>query len=122
MRRRSIRGDSVANGAAVTKKLVSQVAILTGSARGLGIALVERFAADGASLLLADVNGEDLPQVAANALDTGAPDVAWIEQDLSREEGAAATVKMALDRWGRVDVLDQQRRRRVDSAFPRAHS
>jgi 2,3-dihydroxy-2,3-dihydro-p-cumate dehydrogenase len=89
----------------VTKKLVSQVAILTGSARGLGVALVERFAAEGASLLLADVNGADLPQVAAKALDAGAPDVAWIEQDLSREEGAAATVKMALDRWGRVDVL-----------------
>src|SRR5260370_11177366 len=26
-------------------------------------------------------------------------------QDLSQEEGAAATVKTALDRWGRVDVL-----------------
>jgi len=89
----------------VTKKLISQVAILTGAARGLGVALVERFAADGASLLLADVNGEGLPQVAADARDAGAPDVAWIEQDLSREEGAAATVKMALDRWGRVDIL-----------------
>jgi 2,3-dihydroxy-2,3-dihydro-p-cumate dehydrogenase len=95
----------VANGAAVTKKLISQVAILTGAARGLGVALVERFAADGASLLLADVNGEGLPQVAANARDAGAPEVAWIEQDLSREEGAAVTVKMALDRWGRVDIL-----------------
>ena len=89
----------------MTKKLTSQVAILTGAARGLGVALVERFAADGASLLLADLNGEGLPPVAASALDAGAPDVAWIEQDLSREEGAAATVKMALDRWGRVDVL-----------------
>jgi 2,3-dihydroxy-2,3-dihydro-p-cumate dehydrogenase len=89
----------------VTKKLTSRVAILTGAARGLGVALVERFAADGASLLLADVNGEGLPQVAANALEAGAPDAAWIEQDLSREEGAAATVKMALERWGRVDVL-----------------
>jgi len=89
----------------VTKKLISQVAILTGAARGLGVALVERFAADGASLLLVDVNGEGLPQVAASARNAGAPDVAWIEQDLSREEGAAATVKMALDRWGRVDIL-----------------
>jgi 2,3-dihydroxy-2,3-dihydro-p-cumate dehydrogenase len=89
----------------VTKKLLSQVAILTGAARGLGVALVERFAADGASLLLADMNGESLPQVAAGARDAGAPDVAWIAQDLSREEGAAATVKMALERWGRIDVL-----------------
>ena len=67
--------------------------------------MVERFASDGASLLLADVNGDGLPQVAARAREAGAPDVAWIGQDLSQEEGAAATVKTALDRWGRIDVL-----------------
>ncbi len=89
----------------MSKKLVSQVAILTGTARGLGVALVERFASDGAALLLADVNGDGLPEVAAKAREAGAPDVAWIGQDLSQEEGAAATVKMALDRWGRVDIL-----------------
>jgi 2,3-dihydroxy-2,3-dihydro-p-cumate dehydrogenase len=38
-------------------------------------------------------------------LKLGAPDVAWIAQDLSQEEGGAAAVKMALERWGRVDVL-----------------
>jgi NAD(P)-dependent dehydrogenase (short-subunit alcohol dehydrogenase family) len=36
----------------MTRKLESRVAIVTGSARGLGIGLVEQFAADGASLLL----------------------------------------------------------------------
>jgi 2,3-dihydroxy-2,3-dihydro-p-cumate dehydrogenase len=89
----------------VTKKLVSQVAIITGAARGLGVALVERFAADGASLALADINAESLPQVGSRASAAGAPDVEWIAQDLSREEGAAAVIRMALDRWGRVDVL-----------------
>lgn len=89
----------------MSKKLVSRVAILTGTARGLGVALVERFASDGAALLLVDVNGDGLPEVAAKAREAGAPDVAWIGQDLSQEEGAVATVKTALDRWGRVDVL-----------------
>jgi 2,3-dihydroxy-2,3-dihydro-p-cumate dehydrogenase len=89
----------------VSQKLVSQVAIVTGAARGLGIALVERLASEGAALLLADVNGEPLPQVAARAREAGAPDVAWVGQDLSQEEGATATVKTAIDRWGRVDIL-----------------
>jgi NAD(P)-dependent dehydrogenase (short-subunit alcohol dehydrogenase family) len=80
----------------VSRKLDSQVAILTGTARGLGVALVERFASDGAALLLADVNGDGLPEVAAKALEAGAPDVAWIGQDLSQEEGAAATGSTSL--------------------------
>src|SRR5258705_5420793 len=84
----------------VSKRLVSQVAILTGSARGLGVALVERFASEGAALLLADVNGDALPEVAAKAREAGAPDVAWIAQDLSQEEGAAGAVQAALDRFG----------------------
>jgi 2,3-dihydroxy-2,3-dihydro-p-cumate dehydrogenase len=67
--------------------------------------LVERFASEGASLLLADVSGDGLPQVAARARDAGAPDVAWIGGDLSLEEGAAAVAKTAIDRWGRIDVL-----------------
>src|SRR5258705_11471002 len=85
----------------VSKRLVSQVAILTGTARGLGVALVERFASDGAALLLADVNGDGLPEVAAKAREAGAPDVAWIGQDLSQEEGAAGDGKEAAERIGR---------------------
>src|SRR5258705_2065664 len=101
----------------VSKKLVSQVAILTGTARGLGVALVERFASDGAALLLADVNGDGLPEVAAKAREAGAPDVAWIGQDLSQEEGAAATAKMAPDRLGPGDIPVNYAGRGVIRAF-----
>jgi 2,3-dihydroxy-2,3-dihydro-p-cumate dehydrogenase len=89
----------------VNRKLESQVAVITGTARGLGVALAERFAADGASLLLVDVNEAGLADVAARARAAGAPDVATTVQDLSREDGAAALVKLALERWGRADIL-----------------
>ncbi len=87
------------------RKLESRVAIITGTARGLGIALAEQFATDGATLLLVDVNAEGLDDVAGKARALGAADVVWTTQDLSREEGGAAIAKMALDRWGRIDIL-----------------
>ena len=87
------------------RKLESRVAIITGTARGLGVALAEQFAMDGATLLLVDVNADGLADVAGKARALGAADVAWTTQDLSREEGGAAIAKMALDRWGRIDIL-----------------
>ena len=87
------------------RKLESRVAIITGTARGLGVALVEQFASDGASLLLVDVNPEGLADVAKKARELGSPDVAHTTQDLSREEGAVAVVRTAIERWGRVDIL-----------------
>jgi 2,3-dihydroxy-2,3-dihydro-p-cumate dehydrogenase len=89
----------------MTKKLESRVAIVTGSARGLGVALVEQFAADGASILLVDKNGEHLPEVARRARECGAPETAHIAQDLSSEAGAAAVLELAMRTWGRVDIL-----------------
>ncbi len=89
----------------MTTKLESRVAVITGAARGLGVALVERFAADGASLLLADKNGETLPDVAKRARDCGAAQTAHIAADLSTESGAAAVVDLALSTWGKIDIL-----------------
>lgn len=86
-------------------KLQAKTAIVTGSARGLGVALAKRYGADGARVLLVDVNAETLPAVADVVRAAGAPEVAWIAQDLSREEGAKAAVAAAMDRWGHVDVL-----------------
>jgi 2,3-dihydroxy-2,3-dihydro-p-cumate dehydrogenase len=87
------------------RKLETRVAIITGGARGLGVALAEQFAADGASILLVDKNGEQLPAVAARARECGAPEVAFTAQDLSVESGAAAVVELALSKWGKVDIL-----------------
>jgi len=89
----------------VKRKLESQVAIITGTARGLGVALAEQFASDGASLLLVDVNADGLQDVAQAAKSRGSPDVTTTTQDLSQEEGATAIVRTAIERWGRVDIL-----------------
>lgn len=53
-------------------RLSGKTALITGAARGIGRAIALRFAAEGANLLLCDLNLEDLRAVAAEAEATGA--------------------------------------------------
>ena len=86
-------------------KLAGQVAVITGTARGLGVAIAEQFARDGAHIVLVDRNGATLPDVAGRVKEAGAGDVIWLEQDLSTEAGGAAAIGAAIQRWGKLDVL-----------------
>lgn len=90
---------------ATRRKLDDQVAVITGTARGLGVAIAKQFGADGARVLLVDRSGETLPEVAAQVRAAGAPDVLWTSQDLSREDGANAAIAVAVQKWGRLDIL-----------------
>lgn len=87
------------------RKLEGQVAVITGTARGLGVAIARQFGADGARVLLVDRSGETLPAVAEQVRAEGSPEVLWTSQDLSKEEGANEAVGLAMKTWGRVDIL-----------------
>ena len=86
-------------------KLAGRVAVITGTARGLGVAIAEQFARDGAKIVLVDRDGETLPEVAAQIKAAGAEDVAWTAQDLAQESGAKAAIDLAISRWGKIDIL-----------------
>jgi len=88
-----------------TNKLEGRVAVITGTARGLGVAIAEQFGRDGARVLLVDRDGETLPAVAEQVRAAGAADVAWCAQNLAQEAGAQAAIDLALSRWGQVDIL-----------------
>jgi 2,3-dihydroxy-2,3-dihydro-p-cumate dehydrogenase len=85
--------------------LAGQTAIITGAARGLGVAIAEQFARDGANIVLVDRNGAALPAIAKKLHSGGAGGVAWTEQDLSKEKGGGAAIAAAISKWGRVDIL-----------------
>lgn len=87
------------------RKLEGQVAVITGTARGLGVAIASQFAQDGARIVLVDRSGETLPQVAEQLRAAGSPEVLWTSQDLSKEEGAKAAIDLAVQQWGRLDIL-----------------
>ena len=66
--------------------------IITGAAGGIGTALSERFAAAGASLVLADINEEGLAKVAAKLEGSYNSPVTTVTGDLSTREAAEQMV------------------------------
>lgn len=80
-------------------RLAGKRAVITGAAQGIGRAIAERFAAEGAELLLADI---DRPGVEAVAASLGAAALAC---DVSRKVEIERLFAEAARRWGGLDVL-----------------
>jgi NAD(P)-dependent dehydrogenase (short-subunit alcohol dehydrogenase family) len=72
--------------------------LITGTARGLGVAIAEQFGRDGANVLLVDRDTESLPDVAEKVRLAEASDVAWTGQDVNAEE----STKPAASRLARM--------------------
>ena len=73
--------------------------IVTGAASGIGAASARRFASEGASLILADIDSAGGEQVAKQV---GGH---FVETDVSQEEQVEALVQTAYERSGKLDVL-----------------
>lgn len=82
-------------------RLDGKVAIVTGSAQGMGEATVRLFASEGAKVVVADVNAEKGEAVAA---DIGGNAI-FQKLDVSNDENWAQVVKAACDTFGTVDAL-----------------
>jgi 2,3-dihydroxy-2,3-dihydro-p-cumate dehydrogenase len=84
--------------------LSGRVAVITGAGRGIGYAIAERFAREGASLVLADLDPA-LLDVAAEKLAAGGARVAAVAGDLSQQEVAERTIAAATEHHGGLDIL-----------------
>ncbi len=85
-------------------RLEGKIAIVTGAARGIGQASAKAMAAEGAKVLLADINGEGA-QAAAAEIEALGGTAAGHFADVSQEDQVEAMIAAALQRWGRLDVL-----------------
>ncbi len=74
--------------------------LVTGAARGIGAAAVERFHARGADVALVGLEPERLQQRAAALGDRAA----WFEADVRDNDAVEAAVQGAVDAFGRIDV------------------
>lgn len=86
-------------------RFTDKVAVVTGAAGGIGLATAKRFGAEGARVVVADLNGEKAEAAANEVKKAGAPDAWGSACDVSKEEDVKATVAGAIDRFGRVDVV-----------------
>ena len=80
---------------------MSQVVIVTGSSSGIGRAVAERFAADGAMVVVNSSRSVEEGEALARSL----PEAVYVQGDVSREEDARRLVATALERFERLDVV-----------------
>jgi 3-oxoacyl-[acyl-carrier protein] reductase len=87
-------------------RLNGKVAVITGSASGIGLATACKFAAEGAAVLLADLRADALDDARERVL-SAAPGarVASVVVDVTKAELVATMVGTALERFGRIDCL-----------------
>ncbi|MCG7593788.1 3-oxoacyl-ACP reductase FabG [Mycobacterium sp. C3-094] len=83
--------------------LNGRVAVITGGAQGLGLAIARRFVDEGARVVLGDVN-LDATQAAADALG-GAEVARAVQCDVTRAEQVDALVAAAVEQFGGLDVM-----------------
>ncbi len=85
-------------------RLKDKVAIITGSAQGIGYATAELFIAEGAKVCIVDVNSE-LAQKSAAALDSRKGVCFGLGCDVSKFDQCEAVVKSVLEKWAKIDIL-----------------
>ncbi|MDJ0420566.1 SDR family NAD(P)-dependent oxidoreductase [Rhodococcus opacus] len=81
--------------------LAGKVAIITGGTSGIGLASVERFVAEGAQVVVGDIQDDLGKQLSERLGDS----VTFLHADVTREEEIAALVALAVDQFGRLDVM-----------------
>jgi 3-oxoacyl-[acyl-carrier protein] reductase len=81
--------------------LDDKVAIVTGSARGIGRATAELLAQQGAKVLINDLDGDVAEQTASEI----SGETVVFAGDLTKEGVCDQLVQTVIDRWGKVDIL-----------------
>ena len=82
-------------------RLERKVAVITGGGAGFGEGMAKRFAAEGAKVVVADLNGEAAERVAKDIGDAAAA----ITVDVASADDTQAMVDLALERFGRLDIF-----------------
>ena len=88
----------------MTRTLENKIALVTGGAQGLGEAICHRLAAEGAHVVVADLNIEGAQQVAADIVANTDRRALAVKVNITDEADVEAAVKLVLDEFGRLDI------------------
>jgi len=82
-----------------------KVALVTGASRGLGKAVADLLASEGASVAIAARDPEALEAAASEVRERSGADVLFHPTDVTREDQVSALVFSVIEKFGRIDVL-----------------
>src|SRR5215212_6542463 len=88
-----------------TMLLEGKVALVTGSANGIGLGIATRFAREGAKIVICDVDADRLPQAAGEIEEASGGEVLAVQTDVSNEADVEKLFNAAIDRFGTLDIL-----------------
>ncbi len=87
------------------RRFENKVAVVTGAAGGIGYAIAARLYAEGASVVIADLNAAAADAAAAKLMASGGGAAVGIACDVGSEQQVEAAVGMTLEQFGRIDVI-----------------
>lgn len=87
----------------MNRRFEGKSVIVTGAGSGIGRAAALAYAAEGASLIVADIDERNGRETVSQLYELGAP-AEFIRVDVSRAADCAAMVALAVSRYGRLDV------------------
>jgi NAD(P)-dependent dehydrogenase (short-subunit alcohol dehydrogenase family) len=87
------------------KLQAGQVAVVTGAASGIGLALAEAFAARGLPVVLSDLRTDEVTASAARVAQAHGVETLAVTTDVRESDSVEALAAATLDRFGRVDVV-----------------
>ncbi len=88
----------------MSKRFESKVVVVTGAAQGIGEAYAKALGAEGASVVVADLNVESGERV-AKEIEAAGGTALFVRTDVSSHESAAAMVEAAVAAYGGIDGL-----------------
>jgi len=86
------------------KRLEGKVALVTGGARGIGKAISERLAEEGATIAIVDIMQQVAEETAAEFKAKGWEASAY-SADVSKFDSAETTIKAVVEKYGKLDIL-----------------
>ncbi len=86
-------------------RLKGKVAIVTGAASGIGLAMAQRFAAEGAGVVIADLNQAQSESVAAKIAAITQGKVLGLAMDVTNEDSVESAVAKIIREFGGVHIL-----------------
>jgi len=85
-------------------RLKDKVAVITGAGQGIGRAYANRFAREGAKVVIAEIN-EDIGRRTESEVKASGAEALFVKTDVSSEASTKDMAAQAAERFGRIDIL-----------------